>query len=575
MPKPTRGTHAGEVPPAPLRIQGTGIQRADYWACALLALLVLAVFHRLPLAYWRADDPAILLHAIESGGLRAFYDAENWRRLSPGNLTPWLTLSFKTDWALAGLSPRFFYLHHLASLALLCAAVYALLRQWAPPPPALLGAGLFLAGAPTASVAQLLMTRHYLEGLLFALLALLGFLHAVRRGQARWAWLGAAAYLAATTAKEVYVPLLLILPVLPVGRLRERLAAALPFAGVAAFYVLWRAHMLGSLAGGYMEDASRLDAAVVLPMAQALANIPRFLFGAAGPPLAFLFATGWLWLLWRSRPLRPFVAVLGVAVLAPLIPLARWPGITSPDRYLFLPWFVLCAGWTCLACRIGPGRHPRGNPAANALANSTGCLLLAGLAAAALIQTHQMNAVWQPAHREFETQGRFIMQAGARQGFVPTEALLGGYWYATGLFDIKGGQMQPVPVALIPGLPVPPQGIDALYAYDGAQGGMADISHRIEAVLRESAAVDMAGALSIEARLERGTLHWRLGPYEDGAYYLASPRLGRYPIGRQGAARVAFGELAFQVQYRSPDGQLVSSPPLLLRSGGAVAWQRP
>ena len=141
-------------------------------ALAITALLILigALFHALPSGYWRADDPALLWHAMNSKGLEAFYSPSNWQKLSANNLTPWLTFSFKLDLWFAGLSPKFFYFHALGSLGLVAAAAYVLNRLWLSPLWAFLSVGLFLSGAPTASVTELLMTRHYLEGLLFALL---------------------------------------------------------------------------------------------------------------------------------------------------------------------------------------------------------------------------------------------------------------------------------------------------------------------------------------------------------------------------------------------------------------------
>jgi len=66
-----------------------------FWRDGLSLTLLLALiwigFHALPSGYWRADDTAILFHAVNSSGFSAFYDPSDWQKLSPSNLTPWVT----------------------------------------------------------------------------------------------------------------------------------------------------------------------------------------------------------------------------------------------------------------------------------------------------------------------------------------------------------------------------------------------------------------------------------------------------------------------------------------------------
>ncbi len=132
-----------------------GLRRADLVATLALPLLVLFCWPGITGGFWRADDPALVLHALQSPGLAAFTDPADWQRLSPSNLTPWVTLSFKLDLALAGPSPRAFYVHQLLSTALVAVAAYALARRALPPAWALLVVLLGLAGAPTAAVTEL------------------------------------------------------------------------------------------------------------------------------------------------------------------------------------------------------------------------------------------------------------------------------------------------------------------------------------------------------------------------------------------------------------------------------------
>ena len=250
------------------------------------------LFHALPSGYWRADDPAILLHALNSRGLSAFYDPNDRQKLSPSNLTPWLILSFKVDLWLAGLSPTFFYVHQLCSLGMVVMAAYALSRQWVSPVWAFLFVCLFLVSASTASVTELLMARHYLEGMLFALLAILAFVHAQRRQSMPWAFTGALAYALAVTAKEIYVPLVLVVLVIPpVNNLVTRVRLASPLCRTAVLYIFWRQYMLGAMIGGYADTNSIVSFRSVTGMIEALGHFPAFFFGSSWKLPTLLFCS--------------------------------------------------------------------------------------------------------------------------------------------------------------------------------------------------------------------------------------------------------------------------------------------
>jgi len=172
------------------------------WHTPLVALLLgLAVWllHGSALqGFWRVDDPLILLYISEHPSLPGyFFSPGHWDALGVPFFTPWLTLDYWLDANLFGLAPRGFYLHHLIMIWATALMSYLLLRRplghfWA-------GAAsiLFLAGGPTLIVAQQLMSRRYVTGLLFMLLALHFWLLA--RGRARSWQLGVAAacYLAA------------------------------------------------------------------------------------------------------------------------------------------------------------------------------------------------------------------------------------------------------------------------------------------------------------------------------------------------------------------------------------------
>lgn len=553
--------------------------RADLMAAAALLLLVAWRWHGITGFFWRADDPALLLHALQSPGLAAFIDPADWRRLSPNNLTPWVTLSFKLDLALGGLRPVVFYLHQLVSAALVALAAYALGRQALPPAWALALVLLGLAGAPTDAVTELLMTRHYIEGLLFALLSLLAVVRArrtARRGaRVAWACAGAALYALACTAKEVYVPLVLVVACLPASRHGRqpdvklpRWPLLLPYLVVALAYVAWRRVMLGDAVGGYGGAQPLLSVGSALAMVQAVARFPADLFGPAGW-LVLLLALPAAVLALRGRPaVLGFAALAAACVLLPLWPLVVGPGFHGPDRYLYLLWWAAAAGLVA-ALRGAAAQLPLAPEGRDAVG-----LGLAGLLVlAAALQSAAAARPREEAMRAFDAVGRFIAGHDGRDAFVAPDAVLAGYWYVTGLCEIRQRDGGTCPQALIPGWPLDER-IQRLSVYDPAAGAMADASARLADERRRAAAIDRTRPLSVALSLDGGVARWQFGPHRDGQYFVVSPQLGRYPIAPQGELRTAQGEMPFQVQFDAREGWRTASPVLVVRPGQPVAWSR-
>jgi len=205
------------------------LQGRTLWAIMGLAGLTLGLHHSALTGWWRWDDPDILKYVLEHSPWQYFLVPSAWQEYSTQYVTPWQTLSFDIDLALFGLNPQAFYAHHLIALWVAACLTYLLLRLWADPLWSGLGAGLFLCSAPVVEVAQQLSARHYLEGLVFAVLGLNFFLRPLRRDRPNASWWGGLCYAVAVSAKEVYVPLGVLLPFVPERTLRERWRVAMPF----------------------------------------------------------------------------------------------------------------------------------------------------------------------------------------------------------------------------------------------------------------------------------------------------------------------------------------------------------
>ncbi|MEI6413835.1 MAG: hypothetical protein WCP34_06165 [Pseudomonadota bacterium] len=311
----------------------------DWSAVLWLTGLTGALYHSALGGFFRWDDPHILLQAHLYTPWQIFSDPEAWRFLSAAHLTPWLTFSYWLDTQLFGLLPMGFYAHQLLAIAGAGLALYALIRRFAPVWVALGGATLFLVGPPVAVVAQQLMTRHYIEGLVFALLATLCYLTALDKD--RWIWIlpGALLYLLAVAAKEIYVPLILVLTVWHfLYEDRRQWTWLLPFLAVALAYIPWRFYMLGEGIGGYGQSLNLL----------AVALLPILLFEELFGQMAIFFwaVVAWAWL-GGNRHLFWIVLTILVAMWLPLIPVTAAfqspsPGNESVPRYALLPYALLC-----------------------------------------------------------------------------------------------------------------------------------------------------------------------------------------------------------------------------------------
>lgn len=548
----------------------TGRPAHDLWALGLLYLAIALLFHDLPGGFWHGDDTAILIHALDAPGLSAFLEPEVWRKLSPSNLTPWLSFSFKVDLWLGGPDPRTFYLHQLVSLGLLVTGAYGLGRLWMPAAWSLFFTLLFLAGAPTDAVVGALMTRHYLEGLLFAVLSVITFVLAERRQLPGGLILSGLFYALATTAKEVYVPIPLILLLMPTARpVRQRLAALIPFGVIGGLYILWRRYMLGDLIGGYTPTESGTLLQPLLDALGVFSGFPALLLGPYWAlPTGALAAVLAFVLVQRPRAL-PLALALLLGVLGPMLPLTRFPGISGPDRYLFLLWFCLCL-CVALACMHAVRALPLGGPgkALTALVLALTALLPSAATGHALAESRKKGSA------SFDVQGRFINSASEAVAFIPSQEILGSYWFFTSLCELKQRTGSGCPHPVIRGVPVH-KPVHQLFKLNPQRGVMEDVSARLEEEMRLNGETDLTRPLSARFTLEHGRIHWELGPYDTGTYYIASDALGRYALPPKGTLRSAISGQSFYVQYESPEGWLSTSPQLHLRAGQVLSWERP
>ncbi|WP_374355910.1 hypothetical protein [Chitinimonas sp.] len=535
---------------------------------ALLLLISVALHHDVLSAWWRFDDPSVLRFAIEHSPLQYFFHASVWKSVATTNFTPWAYFSFGVDYRLFGLSPKGFYWHQLVSLAACATLGYLLLRRYLSASAALCGALAFLLGAPSTQLAGQLMSRHYIEGLGFMMAALLCLM---RSPAGRiWIWAGTGFYLLACLAKEVYVPLPFLLPLLLTGAWRDRLGRAAPFFLTFAAYMLWRWHMLGSLGqSGYATELPSM--ALVWHTAR---QFPELLLGSgmfAWPAYAALLIA--VLVLLREGRLPAMLASLGLLV-APLVPLMVKPGVDSPNRFLFLFWWALVMATGAAAgmlCRRLPGR-----------ASPLACLLLATLALGGFHQGKQAMLPVAAANQRFDVQGRFLWLAGADTVLLTDPLLSGVFWYRADLLKLREFNSQS-PSA-------PAQAYDEsmlvgetrpIHRYDEACGCMRAIDLAPMLADWRSRTIETM-PLSLDISLSNDIFSWHFGPRPDGLYTLLvhepDALRGAIPMAAQGTQRFKIRldqRVVVQLRYQSTDGRLGYSERLVLPPGAntTLSWQ--
>lgn len=225
--------------------------RWDLAVWLLYATFVGLNYHHALNSYWLYDDLQLLKIATTHHPLQYFFVPRVWHLVTVSNFTPLLLLSFDLDAAVFGFAPHGFYFHQLVALCLAAVMLAMVLKLWVSPLFAYMGGLLFLASAPAAAASELLMIRHYVEGAFFCLLAIYLFVVGVRKDSFALSLLSTLAYAAAISAKETYVPLALVLLLLPESRWCLRLKHAVFSLLVLAIYPLWRFWMLGGSVGGY------------------------------------------------------------------------------------------------------------------------------------------------------------------------------------------------------------------------------------------------------------------------------------------------------------------------------------
>jgi hypothetical protein len=498
--------------------------------------------------WWAWDDSQLLKAAFQSKPWEYFFVPAVWREFQPANLNPWIILSYDVDLILFGLHPQPFYAHHLLALWMVAGTTYLLLRVWANRLWSVLGVVLFLCSAPATNTVYQLMTRHYLEGLLFFSLACYLFVRAARDERFSLSWLGAGFYFLAMSAKEIYAVQALLLPLIPVRGLPRRLRMALPFFLAVGLYALWRRYMLGTWIGGYRPS---IDWAAVYPM---ILKAPSFIFGD-GPfatPAPLIVAALIIYAAWQNPDVRILAMGALLLLLGPIIPVIY---ISDPNRLLLLLTWALS-----LAVVLTLGTMASSNYRRTIVALA----VLAGVALPMAVQGWSIRDGLRSEAQGFEAHGRFVMEASQDHVLLPSAQF--GNWFTDGLAWLRKNVLEEqAPLIVYDEIDLARLKRNSLrvFVFDEASRRLKEVPGGVPAICSEWRRRLRDNPISVAFDYADGVVSWQLGPYEKGEYSIIAYRRPetKVVVPRIGFKRRAMSEpLLFRVRYDSPEDWTAYSP---------------
>jgi hypothetical protein len=536
----------------------------------ILALVILAIaIHATALSgFFLYDDPMILLESIRQPAREVLFDPSEYAHLSATSFTPLLPLSFKLDLLVHGLDPQIFYLHQLLAILIAAVLMFYVLRRYVPDLYATAGAAVFLTTWAAVYAARTLMIRHYVEGLVFALAALLAW----RRSKV----LAAIFYLLAMLSKEIYapIPLLFICDSLyewratSSGRRAGLRATRYPLPALIArdliapvvaalIFLAWRWRMTG-LTGTYSQSATPAPNLPALPR-----ELWIHLTGPGAPAWVQVVWAIWIVValtlfIWRYR-LRAiaFAAVVLIVTLIPVLP------VTGSFEWRYSFAFVALLVPTLILA-----------------ASQARALVAVVLIATVFTSIQQRRDYEELTRRGIAVEGRYVW---TQPPTAPTLAATAPAWYIDSLralrkWNHRGDSPSAVfsPYAITLGVANPAR----MVAVDRG---------RIVAITattifgtpgdwqRARTRFDPAAPLSVQFALRNHDAQWRLGPPAARFVFLTDPEFSAIPLPAAGENRVPEPRERqyFRIVREEANGRWTASPTLPVPAEGAVTvWSR-
>jgi hypothetical protein len=517
---------------------------ADTIASVLLVAAVWLLYRKVLGLWWTYDDSNILRTIFDYRFIDIFTNSRVW----PQQLfTPLLHATFAGEWKLFAFVPARWYAMQLGIAAATTLCVYAAVRHFLDVPRAFVAAFLFTAGAPLCSVVIQLSTLHYYLAISFCALAVVSYAIAVRRSSVVFAALSVLCYFLAMMAKEVAIPLPLLLLALPLRDLRTRVRFVIAHGVAAIAYFIWRYAVLGTFLGAY---GWKIDAA---EWPRLIARLPwRITQGAAGAGVAIGLALVALMTITialgirNRRSLLRFVAAI-IVVGGPMLPLAK----EVNRRYVAVPWLA----WSIAFAAATTRRSPR----------TAAALLIAAPLLAIGANRQEWRHEFPLRYRQSEEARFYFYDLPAdgllRRPLTPPASMGEVQWLKTIHFGRPAGAWFYDDIFLCSG------GANGkrVFEYDGR--GIVEITPRIAVIAKQHcSSIRERAPLTVDFRFRNPALYWSLGPYADGKY---SAVIGNgvqgFEIPRHDALQLpGMTGIALRIRYDSPAGWTTYSPELTL-----------
>ncbi len=510
----------------------------DAAACVLLSVVVWLLYGKILRLWWMYDDANHIHDAVLHRWFEYFTNDRLWLSMPNRLFTPILSASYDGELSLFGLNARAWYLTQLAWLVVDALSLFALLRLWMSTAMSATGALMFISGVPVAAMAAQLMVMHYWQSIALIALSTLTFVLAMRRSQ--WmAYVSAVLYLFAMLAKEIAVPLPLLLVFIPEGDARKRIRALVPHVVALGMYAVWRTAMLHTPFGGYgwaVPNVFGLIASLPLKIALALgASAVVMLIGVIAAM--------------RTRRGAVLVAIGLLIAIAPIAPMSAH----MQERLALGAWLCLTIAFTFGVTAF--------RPAIGA------CLIVSALAVVIITNRQGWSLEFDSAFRmSSEARAFFALRSNdlLRAPLVPPAAMSemrwlkedrqgkqrGAGWFYDDIFLCEGHGAG-----------------RRIWQYEDSVQRVVEITSRVQSIARRyCGAVRNTAPLIAEFHHRNGTLAWRFGPYSDGSWrVLIGDAQQAFDVPREDAFRLGdLNGIALRIRYQSPQQWVTYSPEITL-----------
>ena len=453
----------------------------------------------------------------------------------------------------------------------------------------------------------MLMTRHYIEGLFLFLSAFYFYVKSAREDYITYSLISAVLYFLSMSAKEIYVPMIIVFAALPEGRPGRRIRTIFPLIIAFILYVLWRIYMLGGFITGpgksiLLSSYKGFGAAFQLPeqisgflmMMSGITKISNLVHPFIVISSAVFIILSFFFLL-KSKNFKAICFHIFLFVSVYLIPLS----VINPHSALYditqYRIVFLIAAYNSAALALAAGfiyEHLRKSiPAFGSLALSK---MVIFVFVCVIVVTCISSSLWIRNEREVTlkplvTEGNFFMKSDNSHLLVKSNPLWGGVFYYENLDFLRQYYQLGHPPLVVYNYFAFIDDSDAqelkglkVFRYDAVRGSLSDITNSFfqERVNYISRIKKMP--LNLVLHVDHAVLSYSMGPSDTGNYFaLLGIKPGVYCMmlpGKEFKPMSLFKSLRFYIRFgwESAEGWVTFSPEWFIdfHKDSEIVWER-